>query len=1094
MKLVYQILIIGVSLVSLTISGQENVLTSHVLREPVQNISEVNDANSIVTVEYYDTAGRLVQTIRKGFGPNGEDLADYTQFDEAGRKEREYLSTPFSGNGGSFIPSSQFEQNAQTWVRNYQYEASVDGRVVEASGMHIGGKSMGYNYRLSNPAEPELSAFEFRMVDNITVNKRIAVQGVYQVMDETDEDGHRTLLFTDIDGHTVLKRRIDGDIYHDTYMIYDIYDRLRCVLPPAAVDAYSSFDDQSLSSGNFLDLYGYFYIYDSNNQCVCMKCPGADWIYTVYDGDCRPILSQDGNQRKRNEWRFVKYDGLGRVVIEGVVIDKRSRDELAAIYKDVLVREEFIGSGGSCQGYTDNVKMGQNNYTVVNIRYYDNYTFTGISSDWTFAGQVPSASAKGLLTGQFEAVLNNVDKGRYTINQYDDKSRLINHKTKETLSHSTMFGDYRYNFSGSLTQSESSYDNRYAIKLNYDYDHALREKSSTCTFGYDNTWYTSPLRTFMYDSYGRVSEKLLQGNKVKMMYDYHNDGTLYNIGSINGFYETLYYGNSMLPYQLPRSYNGNIADISISQGGRLYFYHYDYDGFDRLISGMMYGINGNRMQNDEFFGYDKMGNITSLLRLEEPGSVNDLDIHYRGNQLLKVTDKDHSFPGSYDFAIYPDLADSEQEYYYDSNGNETANLDKDIVATRYNILNLPDTVQFKNGNRIINYYLSDGTKLGSISRTYTTPLSVPLDKVTHSSDPYVETKEWYNEALYYKNNKAERVDIEDGYLKLDVNKTSGAINSIKYYAYICDHLGSVRQVCDAVTGNVVQSMEYYPSGMIFRSTNYDHQPNKYTGKELITMHGLNQYDSDTRMQEFQIPHFTTRDPLCEKYYDLSPYVYCGGNFINRIDLTGEDYWSTNDPDEIAAFWTVFQASYNQSSGIRFQAFDFSSWNHVTDSEMNETLTFNDENNTFYFSYGQVKDGEVVITGVSIEVSKPSDGIAWIQYGRPASGRIEQTNTLYNLLSRRFVSKIGMRAAREALFPGGDNFSTNRFGIRSGKKSSKGMPHGDGGRELKKVENIIKELYEKMKTATTKEKKEIRNKIANIREAAHKKDKGETHWK
>ena len=63
----------------------------------------------------------------------------------------------------------------------------------------------------------------------------------------------------------------------------------------------------------------------------------------------------------------------------------------------------------------------------------------------------------------------------------------------------------------------------------------------------------------------------------------------------------------------------------------------------------MYGVNGSRMRNDEFFDYDKMGNITSLLRLEESGSVNDLDIHYRGNQLLKVTDGNHSFPATYDF-------------------------------------------------------------------------------------------------------------------------------------------------------------------------------------------------------------------------------------------------------------------------------------------------------------------------------------------------------------------------------------------------------------------------------------------------------------
>ena len=82
-------------------------------------------------------------------------------------------------------------------------------------------------------------------------------------------------------------------------------------------------------------------------------------------------------------------------------------------------------------------------------------------------------------------------------------------------------------------------------------------------------------------------------------------------------------------------------------------------------------------------------------------------------------------------------------------------------------------------------------------------------------------------------------------------------------------------------------------------------------------------------------------------------------------------------------------------------------------------------------------------------------------------------------------------AKEAIFPGGSPTST--FGIRSGKKFTKGMPHGDGGRALKKAEKRIKELQEKMKTASTKERKEIQSRINKIIEAAHKKDKGETHW-
>lgn len=36
--------------------------------------------------------------------------------------------------------------------------------------------------------------------------------------------------------------------------------------------------------------------------------------------------------------------------------------------------------------------------------------------------------------------------------------------------------------------------------------------------------------------------------------------------------------------------------------------------------------------------------------------------------------------------------------------------------------------------------------------------------------------------------------------------------------------------------------------------------------------------------------FTTIDPLCEKYYHLSPYSYCGGNPVNAIDPDGMDIY------------------------------------------------------------------------------------------------------------------------------------------------------------------------------------------------------------
>ena len=39
--------------------------------------------------------------------------------------------------------------------------------------------------------------------------------------------------------------------------------------------------------------------------------------------------------------------------------------------------------------------------------------------------------------------------------------------------------------------------------------------------------------------------------------------------------------------------------------------------------------------------------------------------------------------------------------------------------------------------------------------------------------------------------------------------------------------------------------------------------------------------------------FTTIDPHAESYYNLSPYSYCGGNPINRIDPTGMDWYQNN---------------------------------------------------------------------------------------------------------------------------------------------------------------------------------------------------------
>ncbi|MCR5076482.1 MAG: RHS repeat-associated core domain-containing protein [Prevotella sp.] len=64
------------------------------------------------------------------------------------------------------------------------------------------------------------------------------------------------------------------------------------------------------------------------------------------------------------------------------------------------------------------------------------------------------------------------------------------------------------------------------------------------------------------------------------------------------------------------------------------------------------------------------------------------------------------------------------------------------------------------------------------------------------------------------------------------------------------------------------------------------QPYKYNGKELDRMHGLDWYDYGARMYDPVIGRWNAVDPLAEKYYNVSPYTYCGNNPVRFVDPNG----------------------------------------------------------------------------------------------------------------------------------------------------------------------------------------------------------------
>ncbi len=120
---------------------------------------------------------------------------------------------------------------------------------------------------------------------------------------------------------------------------------------------------------------------------------------------------------------------------------------------------------------------------------------------------------------------------------------------------------------------------------------------------------------------------------------------------------------------------------------------------------------------------------------------------------------------------------------------------------------------------------------------------------------------------------------------------------VKPTFYALDHLGSVRLVVSA-DGQVMERSDYYPSGSMITGniTNEGNiQPYKYNGKELDPMHGLYTYDYGARQYAPATMLWDRMDPLGEENPEVSPYVYCHNNPMNRIDPNGmDDYQLSRD--------------------------------------------------------------------------------------------------------------------------------------------------------------------------------------------------------
>ncbi len=139
----------------------------------------------------------------------------------------------------------------------------------------------------------------------------------------------------------------------------------------------------------------------------------------------------------------------------------------------------------------------------------------------------------------------------------------------------------------------------------------------------------------------------------------------------------------------------------------------------------------------------------------------------------------------------------------------------------------------------------------------------------------------------------EPTDMQEGeVLHLEYLQPCGNNNAVFYYHP--NHLSSTMYVTDAQQ-SVVQSFLYAPYGEIISEYNTHAMGEafpkySFNAKELDEETGFYYYEA----RYYRAPTFTSRDPLFEKYFWMSPYAYCANNPVKYVDPSGEEMTDFQD--------------------------------------------------------------------------------------------------------------------------------------------------------------------------------------------------------
>ena len=172
-------------------------------------------------------------------------------------------------------------------------------------------------------------------------------------------------------------------------------------------------------------------------------------------------------------------------------------------------------------------------------------------------------------------------------------------------------------------------------------------------------------------------------------------------------------------------------------------------------------------------------------------------------------------------------------------------------------------------------------------------------------------------------------------------------------------------------GYVSEVNAYYPYGTLISGLTMgmylggDENNYKFNGKEMMR---YDWYNFGARIMDPVVGRWWVPDPMAEKYYHISPYVYCGNNPINYIDPDGQDFiFYLDDEDEEKkkqAFWGFMNMLNNALEGqYSIMAMSVNGgW--MVDLAANKDATLSKQGQAFYDNLsGIINDKDVTKVGL-----------------------------------------------------------------------------------------------------------------------------------